>query len=163
MFRARDAVKFGASRVCPMCNSGPARWGVLSNRSTKAWNNVGIRRAQRRTGKIRADVWTGTRAAGGVPRPFDECIGAGGPARRVLHQPAQSGGARHGLAHHQSRTGAREGISAVGDGRVAPGETKITELTCGPSDSQYSDSVGFPTISIPVAKKDSSGVRCQWW
>jgi len=24
MFRVRDAVKFGASRVCPMCNSGPA-------------------------------------------------------------------------------------------------------------------------------------------
>jgi hypothetical protein len=22
MFRVRDAVKFGASRVCPMCNSG---------------------------------------------------------------------------------------------------------------------------------------------
>jgi len=25
MFRVRDAVKFGASRVCPMCNSGAAR------------------------------------------------------------------------------------------------------------------------------------------
>jgi len=24
MFRVRGAVKFGASRVCPMCNSGPA-------------------------------------------------------------------------------------------------------------------------------------------
>ena len=24
MFRVRDAVKFGASRVCPMCNSGLA-------------------------------------------------------------------------------------------------------------------------------------------
>ena len=24
MFRVCDAVKFGASRVCPMCNSGPA-------------------------------------------------------------------------------------------------------------------------------------------
>ncbi len=23
MFRVRDGVKFGASRVCPMCNSGP--------------------------------------------------------------------------------------------------------------------------------------------
>jgi hypothetical protein len=25
MFRVRDAVKFGASRVCPMCNSGHRR------------------------------------------------------------------------------------------------------------------------------------------
>jgi len=26
MFRVRDAVKFGASRVCPMCNSGYRRF-----------------------------------------------------------------------------------------------------------------------------------------
>jgi hypothetical protein len=27
MFRVRDAVKFGASRMCPMCNSG--HWQFL--------------------------------------------------------------------------------------------------------------------------------------
>jgi len=29
MFRVRDAVKFGASGVCPKCNSGPPLCGVL--------------------------------------------------------------------------------------------------------------------------------------
>jgi hypothetical protein len=29
MFRVRDAVKFGANRVCPMCNSGIARSSAI--------------------------------------------------------------------------------------------------------------------------------------
>ena len=36
----------------------------------------------------------------------------------VLHEPAQSGGAGDGLAHGRSGIDAREGVDAVGDGRV---------------------------------------------
>jgi len=35
MFPLRDAVKFGANRVCPKCNSGPALCGVVFDWSTR--------------------------------------------------------------------------------------------------------------------------------
>src|SRR5712692_11848670 len=137
MFRVRDAVKFGARRVCPMCNSGPARNGVLLGRSPRVRNDVGIRRTQRRTGKIRADVWPRTWTAGGLTRSLDERPGAGGPARRVLRQPAGSGGSGDGLAHHQSRASACERIGAIRDGRIAFGEITITQLSGTFSDSHF--------------------------
>src|SRR6266571_9276512 len=173
MFRVRDAVKFGASRVCPKCNSGPARGGVLWGRLTRVRNDVGIRRAQRRAGKIRANVWPRAWPPGRVTRPFDQRAGAGGPARSLLHQPAQSHGAGDGPAHHQSRAGARERIGAISDGRDAPGETKITELSGAVSrlgrtvsDSQFFECFGIFSplpIPIPAAKRDSSGARSRWW
>src|SRR6266446_48799 len=146
MFRARDAVKFGASSVCPKCNSGTALRGVLwAGQGVRS--DVGIRKAQRRTGKIRADVWPRARPAGGVTRPFDKRAGTGGPAWRLLHQPAQSDGARDGPAHHQSRAGARQGIGAIGDGRAAPVQAETAELI---SRSYSGCKKGFKWRSFPM-------------
>src|SRR5260370_28070792 len=168
MFRVRDAVKFGASRVCPKCNSGPARGGVLWGRSTRVRNDVGIRRAQRRAGKIRADVWPRAWPPGRVTRLFDQRTGAGGPARSLLRQPAQSDGSGDGPAHHQSRAGACERIGTIGDGRDAPGETKITKLS--DTDSRlghtYSDQQFFECLRFSLLLSDSysgckKGFKCR--
>src|ERR1700730_8132861 len=118
MFRARDGVKFGANRVCPMCNAG---WGV-SKRKT---NDVGISRTQRRAGALRTNVWARSRPAGSFTGPIDECAGAGRPAWGVLHEPAKPGFAGDGPADDQSGVGSREGIGAIGDGGNAASETTI--------------------------------------
>src|SRR6266566_4103615 len=148
MFRVRDGVKFGASCVCPMCNSGPvgavgiydlanrpesehrtACCGRVYSSSTRERNDVGISGTPGRAGALRTNVRTGTGTAGGVAGPAYECPGSCGATRSVLHQPAESRASGDGLEDDQPGVGSREGIGAVGDGRDAPGKTKTTELT----------------------------------
>src|SRR6266481_6254074 len=152
MFRVRDGVKFGANRVCPMCNSGPvgaARfsdfgrpfesagvrtpdrllWPGLKQAQRGKRNDVGISGTPGRAGALRTNVRTGAGAAGGVAGPAYECPRSCGAARSVLHQPAESGASGDGLEDDQPGVGSREGIGAVGDGRDASGKTKTTGLT----------------------------------
>src|SRR5437016_477128 len=144
MSRVRDGVKFGASRMCPKCNSGfgsPATPREPQHRTTcrrgfemhsmREQDDIGIRRAQGRTGKIRADVRTRAWPAGGVTRPSYECPGSGGPARSLLHEPAQSDSADDGPAHHHSRVSARERIGAIRDGRTTARKRNEGKLKIG--------------------------------
>jgi len=75
-----------------------------------------VRGAPGRVGEVRADVWEGTREAGGVHGPDHECAGAGGTARSVLHEPEECGGAGDGFADGGAGIDAREGVGAGGDG-----------------------------------------------
>src|SRR6267143_7079607 len=82
MFRVRDAVKFGASRVCPKCNSGLGRIQEENN-------DVGTSRTQRRVGPLRTDVRARTRAARRFAGPHNQRARSGGAAWSVLHEPAK--------------------------------------------------------------------------
>src|SRR6266478_4192599 len=118
MFRLRDAVKFGACGVCPKCNSSPGRVRRESD-------DVGISGTQRGVGTLRTNVRARTRAACRFAGPHDERASPGRAAWRVLHESAESNFAGDGSADDQPGAGARERISAIGDGRIAAGKTKI--------------------------------------
>src|SRR6266481_5919030 len=151
MFRVRDGVKFGANRVCPMCNSGPvgaARfsdfgrpfesagvrtpdrllWPGLKQAQRGKRNDVGISGTPGRAGALRTNVRTGAGASGGVAGPTYECPGSCRAARSVLRQPAESRASGDGSANDQPGAGSREGIGAVGDGRDAPGQGEEGKL-----------------------------------
>jgi len=100
--------------LCPMCYhpGGAHRTGERELR------HVGIQGIPGRAGAVRADVRTGTRKAGRVAGPNDECAGAGGTARGVLHEPEESNATGDGHTRDRAGIDAREGVGAIGDGRV---------------------------------------------
>src|SRR5208283_5078216 len=116
-------VKNCGTGLCPMCYHP----GGTHRTGERGLPNVGIQGIPGRAGTVRADVRAGTREASRVAGQNDECAGAGGSARGVLHQPKES--RTTGDGHTSDRTGvdAREGVGAIGDGRVeesAGGETR---------------------------------------
>src|SRR6266568_2961966 len=140
MFRVRDAVKFGACGMCPMCNSGlrsPAK-GTGANpdcprepfsfefdagaNSAKEPDDVGISGTQGRTGAFRTDVRARTGTAGRVVGQNHERARSRGAAWSVLHQRAESDGSGDGPAHDQPGARSRERAGAIGDGRIAERE-----------------------------------------
>src|SRR6266849_3670451 len=121
MFRVRDAVKFGANRMCPICNSSLGR-------VRRENNDVGISGTQRRVGAPRTNVRARTRAACRFVGPHDERASPGRTAWRVLHEPAKSDFAGDGSAGDQSGAGARKRIGPIGDGRIASFKTTGRKL-----------------------------------
>src|ERR1700687_3538734 len=141
-------------------------------------DHVRISGTPRGAGTLRTDVRTRTRAAGGFARPANQCIGTGGPARSVLHEPAKSDGSRDGFADDQPGAGSCQGTGTIGDGRAAASETKVTRLkerhlfsrvrtaasTLFNEDSAKSGEFSSSSKnSNRVAKMGSAGARFQSW
>lgn len=109
MFWRGGTVKFGGAGLCPKWYVRVMGWGEESG-------NECVRGTPGRAGEVRADVWEGTREAGGVTGPDHECAGTGGTTRGVLHEPKESDGAGDGFADGRAGIDACEGVGAGGDG-----------------------------------------------
>src|SRR5208282_6409107 len=109
MFWRGVRVKFGGAGLCPKWYVRVIGWGEENGDGC-------VRGTPGRAGEVRADVWEGTREAGGVTGPDHECAGAGGATRGVLHEPEESEGTGNGFADDCAGIDACEGVGAGGDG-----------------------------------------------
>src|SRR5208282_50368 len=118
MFWRGVRVKFGGAGLCPKWYVRVIGWGEENGDGC-------VRGTPGRAGEVRADVWEGTREAGGVTGPDHECAGAGGATRGVLHEPEESEGTGNGFADDCAGIDACEGVGAGGDGGDEEEELRV--------------------------------------